>query len=94
MNSITQVVNRICSIEQRFSKPSTTKFATLLQTQNQKINGTDASLSMANHGQTDIANMLQIAANKYGVDPQLVSAVAKAESDFNPEVVLQPELWE
>ena len=98
MNSLTQVLNRIHEIEYRFgAKPLTvsTNFSALLQKETGKAgtgsvtaaNGTGASGAITSAGDTDIAKMLNVAAQKYGVDPKLVSAIAKAESDFNPDVV-------
>ena len=98
MNSLTQVINRINEIEYRFgAKPLTvsTNFSALLQKETGKAGkngitssaGTGSSRAITSAGNSDIAKMLNVAAQKYGVDPKLVFAIAKAESDFNPDVV-------
>jgi soluble lytic murein transglycosylase-like protein len=84
MEGINQVLQRIDSIEQRFN-PSpviTNKFSTVLA----GVESND-SAGEKNFASDDISKMLQFTAKKYGVDPKLVMAVAKVESNLSPDVV-------
>lgn len=90
MNSLTQVINRINAIEHQFkSKISTAPvdFSATLRQETKKAGQPAETSAVTTAGNNDIAKMLHVAAQKYGVDPKLVFAIAKAESDFNPDVV-------
>jgi len=84
MEGITQVLQRIDSIEQRFnpSTVTTNKFSNVLA-------GVEAndSTGKKNFAVDDISKMIQFTAEKYGVDPKLAMAVAKVESNLSPDVV-------
>lgn len=85
MQGIDKILGRINSIEQRFkplSNPSVSFSAVLA------ANGEQSSMANVQKSPSDdIGKMIQFAANKYGVDPKLVTAVAKVESNFSPDVV-------
>jgi soluble lytic murein transglycosylase-like protein len=93
ISGIDQVAQRINEIERRFlpriSAPQVTnEFATALSgavsQQQSTSNVQKKSLSASNN---DIAKMVQVAANKYGVDPKLAMAVAEAESGLSQDAV-------
>lgn len=89
MDSISRVLQRINTIEQKFTPRS--------------VNGRDFGATLAaklepsvpitlpsannNTNDTNIAKMINLAAQKYGVDPKLAMAVAKVESDLSPDAV-------
>ncbi|MEN6413191.1 MAG: lytic transglycosylase domain-containing protein [Veillonellales bacterium] len=89
---MTQVIQRIHTIEQRFSRSigssssnSSGNFPQALAgAQGQAI--TSSSVSTAAND-SDIKKMLYLAAKKYGVDPKLALAVATAESNLSPDAV-------
>lgn len=84
MEGINRVLQRIDSIEQRFNHSPivTNKFSNVLA-------GAEANDSSGEKGfaTDDISKMIQFTAKKYGVDPKLVMAVAKVESNLSPDVV-------
>lgn len=93
-----QVLQRIHAIENRFSanKPrGTANFREFMKLEmNRKENPQSAvGLSKAedkvfSSGAPDeIQRMIKRSADKYGVDPRLVDAVAQAESNYRPNVV-------
>jgi soluble lytic murein transglycosylase-like protein len=84
MEGINKVLQRIDSIEQKFNRsPVTTNtFSTVLA----GVESND-SVGEKNFVSDDISKMLQFTAKKYGVDPKLVMAVAKVESNLSPDVV-------
>lgn len=84
MESITKVLQRIDNIEQRFIHSSVpiTKFSTVLAETEQS-----ATIGEKNFASDEISNIIQFTAKKYGVDPKLVMAVAKVESNLTPDVV-------
>jgi soluble lytic murein transglycosylase-like protein len=71
-------------IEQRFnhSPINTNTFSTVLAGVK-----TNDSVETKNFASDDISKMIDFAAKKYGVDPKLVMAVAKVESNLSPDVV-------
>ncbi len=84
MEGINRVLQRIDSIEQKFnhSVVTTNTFSTVLaDVQSNDVAGDKTFAS------DDISKMLQFTAKKYGVDPKLVMAVAKVESNLSPDVV-------
>jgi len=85
MDSISRVLQRIDAIEQRFNKPAVTAsgFSTLLS----KAEQADKAPSQGNSTTSEIAKMVQVAAQKYGVDPKLALAVAKTESNMTADAV-------
>jgi len=97
MEGISQVLQRISNIEDRFSsnKASNLKFESYMDgaisaqpSQNvSKANGGVASKNIATNAPTDIKSLINQSAHKYGVDPKLVSAVAQTESNYTPNAV-------
>lgn len=84
MEGINKVLQRIDSIEQKFNRSAVTTntFSTVLAgVQSNDVAGDKTFAS------DDISKMLQFTAKKYGVDPKLVMAVAKVESNLSPDVV-------
>lgn len=84
MDGINKILQRINSIEQRFncSPVTTNAFSTVLA----GVESND-SVGEKNFASDDISKMIQFSAKKYGVDPKLVMAVAKVESNLSPDVV-------
>ena len=84
MQSISQVLQRMNSIEQRFkSSPGTSNdFAKILTGAQQS--GSTVERKFATD---DISKIIQFTAKKYGVDEKLAMAVAKVESNLAPDVV-------
>ncbi len=84
MYSLQKTLGRIMEIEQRFGCKSKTivndGFA-------QYLNIAENSDSGGSPPDFNIKKILQTAAERYGVDPKLVMAVAKAESDFSTNAV-------
>lgn len=84
MEGINRVLQRIDNIEQKFNRSTVTTntFSTVLAgVQSNDVTGDKTFAS------DDISKMLQFTAKKYGVDPKLVMAVAKVESNLSPDVV-------
>lgn len=94
MDGMTQVIQRIHTIEQRFSR------STGVGSSNANANGKFAQALAGAQGQassfrsgpavgndSDIKKMLYLSAKKYGVDPKLAVAVATAESNLSPDAV-------
>lgn len=87
MDSIQQVFQRIASIEQRFNRPNAqmpASFAAVLSSATQQSDQT-AKLSGSDKG--DIESYVRAAAGKYNVDSNLAVAVAKTESNLQPNAV-------
>lgn len=84
MDSISRVLQRIDAIEQRFSKPTQAagNFPSALSQAEQKLKPVTAG-----PGSGEIAKMVQVASQKYGVDPKLALAVAQTESNMTADVV-------
>jgi len=85
MQGISEVMQRINAIEQRFNsfpKPRE-DFSKILADAQQKA----IVVEKTNDTVTDISKIIQLTANKYGVDEKLVLSVAKVESNFAPDVV-------
>ena len=84
MDSISRVLQRIDAIEQRFSKPVQVagSFSSLLSQTEQKNRTVSAG-----PGTEEIAKMVRVAAQKYGVDPKLALAVAQTESNMTADAV-------
>jgi len=97
MEGISQVLQRISNIEDRFSsnKASGHGFQAYMdgamssktsQIGSQKDGGA-AGKTIATNAPADIKSLINQSAHKYGVDPKLVSAVAQAESNYTPNAV-------
>jgi len=95
--SLSRVFSRIAAIENRFGQTPTAA-SVALQTQKkgafsallskaQHASGPTASNSSSAGSSSDIIKMIQLAAKKQGVDPKLAQAIARAESDYSPNVV-------
>lgn len=84
MDSISRVLQRIDAIEQRFSKPTQAagNFPSVLSQAEQKHKPVTAG-----PGTGEIAKMVQVASQKYGVDPKLALAVAQTESNMTADAV-------
>lgn len=92
MQGIDQVVQRMNTIQQRFhsSPPVTGDFSTILAAEQagQKNTATPRSEDAPKSFPTgDISKIIQFTAQKYGVDTKLAMAVAKVESNLQPDVV-------
>lgn len=91
---ISNVLNRIRSIEQKFSvQPANqTAFQNLfeLEIDKEKNNIKPTTVSTKKHAVSadgNINNMIEQSAHKYGVDPKLVNAVARTESNYSTNAV-------
>lgn len=102
MEGISQVLQRITNIEDRFSPNKASKnnkFQSYVDgAMNTKVNQNSStsktnsssylgSKAVATNAPADINALINQSANKYGVDPKLVSAVAQAESNYTPSAV-------
>ena len=85
MNGVQRVMERINTIEQRFgARPQNISgsFANTLTKVEQSL-----LPAVYNPGKNEITKMIQIAAQKHGIDPKLAMAVAQTESNFVPDAV-------
>lgn len=84
MQGIGKVLDRMSSIEQRFSKltVSSVDFSQVLTNVEKSSAATEGKKAPDN-----IENIIQFTAKKYGVDAKLALAVAKVESNLAPDVV-------
>lgn len=98
LDGVNNVMQRIHSIEQRFginntaTAPAKTDFPTALQAEMQPaaVSNTGSGAKKKNAASPangDVGTFITKAAQKYGVDPKLVSAVAEAESGYRPDAV-------
>lgn len=97
MEGISQVLQRITNIEDRFSPNKASKnnkFQSYVDgAMNTKVNQNSSTLkansskSVATNAPANINTLINQSAQKYGVDPKLVSAVAQAESNYTPNAV-------
>lgn len=91
MQGINQVLQRMNAIEQRFqSTPRAIgDFSKILvNEQNNGVNATPSSaISEKNFASDDISKIIEFTAKKYGVDSKLAMAVAKVESNLQPDVI-------
>ena len=96
ISAVDQVFQRIAEIERRFvpkipTTQSATEFATTLSgvaNQQQTAGNVQKKNTIGNNSSSsDIAKMIHVAANKYGVDPKLAMAVAEAESGLSQDAV-------
>lgn len=89
MDGISKVLQRIGAIEYRFMQ-SSQSFGDFSDVYTKAIQDTSVSniaQQTANSSSSDIVKMIQISAQKYGVDPKLATAVAQVESNYSPQVV-------
>ncbi len=85
LSGVRRVINRIREIEEMFTphvdskllvnKPKDVRFSSVLQEERKKIE------------HRDIGSLIKEYSDKYGVDPLLVTAIARVESGFNPKAV-------
>ena len=88
MSGIDRVLQRINSIEQRFGKSQIAKTNGFNQIFNDAINNSlTTSISSKTATPAEITGIIDSSARKYGLDPKLIAAVAKNESNFNPNAV-------
>lgn len=97
MEGISQVLQRITNIEDRFSPNKASKnnkFQSYVDgAMNTKVNQNSSTLkangskSVATNAPANINALINQSSQKYGVDPKLVSAVAQAESNYTPNAV-------
>lgn len=87
MEGMTRVLTRIEQIKQRFNMRYNTaeNFSSyLIKAEN---NSGSQPPNIQYNNSSNVQRMLYIAAQKHGVDPSLVDAVAKAESNYQQECV-------
>jgi soluble lytic murein transglycosylase-like protein len=85
LNSVNQVLNRINSIETRFSiKPANGDFSRQLT---KAINAGSNSTTGMSSNQLQIEQMVRAAALRHGVKPELALAVARTESNLSQDAV-------
>lgn len=87
MDSVSKVWQRIQAIEQRFkvtAAPNEVSFSNVLE-RAQRVQTGEPVGKLENSG--EVAQMVQTAAQRYGVDPKLALAVAQTESSLSPNVV-------
>ena len=96
LDSVTGVLQRISDIEKRIGMqpemPHQNQFGTELEKAmkaQQVRQGEEAGFqhSSSGTGGSDIDNMIRTAADKYNVDPSLLSAIAETESNYNQSAV-------
>jgi soluble lytic murein transglycosylase-like protein len=88
MSGIDRVLQRINSIEQRFGKSQIAKNNEFNQIFNDAINNSlTTSISSKTATPAEVTNIINSSARKYGLDPKLIAAVAKNESNFDPNAV-------
>ena len=96
LDSVTGVLQRISDIEKRIGMqpemPHQNQFGTELEKAmkaQQVRQGEEAGFqhSSSGTGGRDIDNMIRTAADKYNVDPSLLSAIAETESNYNQSAV-------
>lgn len=91
MDGIGKVLQRIGTIEYRFMQSSQSfgNFSGVYANAIQESSARDniAQQQTANSSSGDIKKMIQISAQKYGLDPKLAMAVAQVESNYSPQVV-------
>lgn len=88
MIGINKVLERINNIEQRFAQKHQVKSNEFGKVLNTEINKNSVTSSASkNTPPEEIANLIKFTANKYGVDPKLVTAVARSESGFDPNAL-------
>lgn len=92
MDGVQSVLQRIANIEQRFGVASAASaspdFAAALtnaeQTASPSVRQTSGTVAASG---SDITQLIDTAARKYGVDPKLAMAVATTESNLAPDAV-------
>jgi len=63
-----------------------TTFDKVLESQTQKSAENRSNQLIESHTTTQYNDLIQSAAEKYGVDSSLIKSIIKAESDFNPSI--------
>ncbi|KYZ77292.1 hypothetical protein AXX12_03955 [Anaerosporomusa subterranea] len=86
LNSVNQVLNRINSIEAKFSiKPVTSDFSRQLT---EAINASSSrSATSISHNRPEVEQMVHAAALRHGVKPELALAVARTESNLSQDAI-------
>lgn len=83
MVGLSRVMQRINTIEQRFAPaPAKGNFSAVLEAEVQKSGG-----KTLGQDSSDVAKLVYQTAQKYDVDPKLAMAIAKTESDYQPDAV-------
>jgi len=84
MQGMSAVLQRMNAIEQRFkmSPQQHATFSKILENVQKTSTGEEKNFSS-----DDVGKIIQFTANKYGVDAKLAMAVAKVESNLEPDVV-------
>jgi len=100
-SGVTQIIQRIQNIQARFG-PATggvANFSKLLESELQAKTGAIGGVTNSTTGKksssssqltspgADIGGLISASANKYGLDPKLVSAVAQTESGYRADAV-------
>lgn len=91
MQGINQVLQRMNAIQQRFqgAPRSAEDFSKVLASEQASTQSAAPSnvITEKNFASDDISKIIQLTAKKYGVDGKLAMAVAKVESNLQPDVV-------
>lgn len=84
LESVTNVLSRIQQIQERFGEMGGTGSQGVEPSFEYTLN---KAIEERKNNPTDFTGLIDTYSNKYGLDPNLVSSIIKAESNFNPNAV-------